>query len=100
MSRRAPRVCIAPADIERLEALIADLPSHGQVVLVMRDGSTLTGVVHVRGSIQVFRDPAGLEGMNVDIALERPDAAGGIRHVWLDQVAHVEHLDSALASEN
>lgn len=80
--------------------MIADLPAHGQVILLLRDGSTAAGIVHVRGSIQVFRDPQGVEGMNAEIALECPDAADGIRHVWLDQIKHVEHLDSALGSEN
>lgn len=100
MTRRAPRVCVAEADVEHLAAMIALLPAHGHVVLRLRDGSTCTGVVHVRGSIQVFRDPDGREGMNAEIVLESPDVAGGIHHVWLDQIQQVEHLDSALASEN
>lgn len=100
MTTRAPHVSVAQSDVEQLEAKIAALPAHGQVVLRLRDGSIVAGIVHVRASIQVFRDPHGLEGMNAEIVLECPDAAGGIRHVWLDQVEHVEHLDSALASEN
>ena len=100
MSRSAPRVCVAPADTERVVALIAALPAHGHVILRMRDGSTLNGVVHVRGSAQVFRDPHGLGGMNADLTLECTDVPGGIRHVWLDQVESVQHLDSALGSEN
>ena len=100
MSRSAPRVCTARADIERVVALIAALPAHGHVVLRLRDGSTCAGVVRVRGSAGVFRDPQGLEGMNAGIILECPDAPGAARHVWLDQVEHVEHLDSALGGEN
>ncbi len=100
MSRRAPRVCVTHADMERLRGLIAALPAHGRVTLLMRDGDTCTGVIHVRGSLEVFRDPSGLEGTNAEIALECPDAAGDIRFVWLDQVEHVEHLDSGLASES
>jgi hypothetical protein len=38
--------------------------------------------------------------MNVRIGLERREVAGDIRYVWLDQVERVQHLDSALASEN
>ena len=100
MSRRAPRVCVSHADIERLRALITALPAHGRVQLRMRDGSTCTGVVHVRGSLQVFRDPSGLEGTNAEIALEWPGAVGDIRSIWLDQVEHVEHLDAGMASES
>jgi len=93
-------VCTTHADIERVVALIAALPAHGHVVLRLHDGSTCAGVVHVRGSVEVFRDPQGKEGMNSEIILESPDAPGGNRHVWLDQVESVEHLDSALGSEN
>lgn len=93
-------MCVAQADTQRLRSLIAALPAHGRVVLRLRDGSTCAGVIQVRGSMQVFRDPAGQEGMNAEIALESSDVAGGIRCVWLDQVEHVEHLDAALASEN
>lgn len=100
MTRRAPNVCVAEAEVEHLATLIVALPAHGAVVLGLRDGSTCTGVVHVRGSIQVFRDPAGREGMNAEIVLECSDVAGGTRHVWLDQIEHVQHLDSALSSEN
>lgn len=100
MSRLAPRVCAENADIERLVALIEALPAHGHVVLRMHDGSVCTGVVQVRGSAQVFRDPQGQEGTNAEIILECPDAPGGLCHVWLDQVDSVQHLDSALASEN
>lgn len=100
MSQHAPNVCTSQADIGRLVTLIAELPAHGHVVLHLRDGSSVAGVVRVRGSIQVFRDPRGQEGMNVRIGLERRDVAGEIRYVWLDQVERVRHLDSALASEN
>ncbi|MEO7072660.1 MAG: DUF3247 family protein [Rhodanobacter sp.] len=100
MSTQAPSVCTAQAAIGHLVVLIAALPAHGHVVLHLRDGSTLAGVVRVRASMQVFRDPRGLEGMNARVVLERPPEAGGITHVWLDQVERVQHLDSALASEN
>ncbi|MEO7199419.1 MAG: DUF3247 family protein [Dokdonella sp.] len=100
MTRRAPRVCTTQADVERVVALIAALPAHGHVVLWLRDGSSRTGVVSVRASVQVFRDPEGLEGMNAEITLECRDAPGGDWRLWLDQVERVEHLDSALASEN
>ena len=100
MSRRAPNVCTSQAEIGRLVTLIAELPAHGHVVLHLRDGSKVDGVVRVRGSMQVFRDPHGKEGMNVRIGLERRGVAGDIRYVGLDQVERVQHLDSALAGEN
>lgn len=100
MTRRAPRVCVEQVDSERLRALIAALPAPGRVVLRLHDGSTCAGVIHVRGSMRVFREPNGQERMNAEIALERTDVASGSRYVWLDKVVRVEHLDSALASEN
>jgi hypothetical protein len=100
MTRRAPSVCTAEADVEQLVALIAALPAHGHVVLRLRDGSTRAGVVQVRGSLQVFRDTHDREGLNAEIVLECPDVSGGIQHVWLDQIEDVEHLDSALGSES
>lgn len=100
MSQVAPSVCTTQAGIGRLVTLIAELPAHGHVVLHLHDGSSVAGVVRVRGSIQVFRDTRGKEGMNVRIGLERRDVSGDIRYVWLDQVERVQHLDSALSSEN
>ncbi|MEO8746684.1 MAG: DUF3247 family protein [Rhodanobacter sp.] len=99
MTRRAPRVCITQVDTERLCALIATLPAHGRVVLHLRDGSPHAGGMHVRESMQVFRDPNREEGLNAEIALESEDVAGVSRYVWLDEDEHVE-LDSALAREN
>ncbi|MFC5582767.1 DUF3247 family protein [Rhodanobacter terrae] len=100
MSRQAPQICTAHKDIQRLERLITQLPAHSHVVVSLPDGCTYTGVVKVRASAQVFRDPQGQEGLNAEITLECPDAPHGAWHLWLDQIEHVEHLDSGLASEN
>lgn len=102
MGQEAPRVCTDEADIQRLVGLIARLPAHGRVALHMRDGSVCEGVVSVRSSAQVFRDPQQREGINAVVSLECPGPGGQpqIRRLWLDQVAHVEHLDPALAGEN
>ena len=40
------------------------------------------------------------EGINATVKLERPDVPAWSRHVWLDQIVRVEHLDSTMASEN
>lgn len=100
MSMQAPRVCTTDTDIQRLEMLIAQLPAHGGVVVSLHDGTTCTGVVKVRSSTQVFRDPQGVEGINGEITLECADAPHGAWNLWLDQIEHVEHLDSGLADEN
>jgi hypothetical protein len=93
-------VCTTQADTGRLVTLVAQLPAHGHVVVHLRDGSSVAGVVRVRGSVQVFRDPRGTEGMNVRIGVERREVVGDIRYLWLDQVERVQPMDSALASEN
>ncbi|TAM35184.1 MAG: DUF3247 family protein [Rhodanobacter sp.] len=100
MSRRAPRTCTTRADVQRLEALIAQLPAHGRVEVSLRDESTYTGVIRVRATAQVFRDPRGEEGINAEVTLENRDAPHGAWKLWLDQVDHITHLDSGLAGEN
>ena len=102
MSREAPHICTTPEDVARLETLITQLPAHGRVVVSLRDGSTYTGVVKVRATAEVFRGPEGgdEEGLNAEITLESADAPHGAWHLWLDQIVHVEHLDSGLANEN
>ena len=98
MGQEAPRVCTDEMDIERLVRLIASLPAHGRVALHMRDGTTVEGVVAVRSSAQVFRDPQQREGTNAVVSLER--LAGQVERIWLDQVERVQNLDPALATEN
>lgn len=100
MSRQAPQICTTDADVRRLVTLISQLPAHGRVVLTLRDGKMYDGVVKVRASTQVLRNPQGEEGINAAITLENPEAPHGAWNLWLDQVKHVEHLDSGLGGEN
>ena len=100
MGAQAPQVCVEERDIQRLVELVSQLPAHGHVKLHMRDGSVCDGVVRTRPNVQVFRDPAKTEGINVALSLASRDAPSQIQRVWLDQVARVEHLDSTLGSEN
>ena len=87
-------------DIRRLQALGSELPANGHVVLVLKDGGACDGVIETRPNVQVFRDAQQREGINGEVTLRRPDAPGWERRLWLDQIARVEHLDSAMASEN
>lgn len=100
MGARAPQVCVDERDVQRLVALIAQLPAHGHVKLHMRDGSVCEGVVRTRPNVQVFRDPAQTEGINVKVSLADRNAPSRIQRLWLDQVNRVEHLDSTMGSEN
>ena len=69
MGAQAPQVCVDARDVQRLVALIAQLPAHGHVKLHMRDGSVCEGVVRTRPNVQVFRDPKQTEGINVKVSL-------------------------------
>lgn len=93
-TQEAPDVVTAPAEIERLHALVAELAVNAQVRIHRSDGSTETGLVTVTPTVQMFRLPGGDEGINGLVKLEdraRPDWSGLI---WLTHIARVEHLDS------
>lgn len=100
MGAQAARVYITRHDTERLKSLIAALPAHARVRLTLKDGSTCTGVVATRPNVQLFLDAQEHEGINATVKLERPDVPKWSRHVWLDQIVRVEHVDSIMASEN
>ncbi|MGH8157132.1 MAG: DUF3247 family protein [Rhodanobacter sp.] len=100
MGRQAQRVYTDPASIQKIESLIEELPANGHVVLVMQDGCSCDGVVSTRPNVQVFRDPQEREGVNATVRLQRPDVPEWSRHVWLDQVLRVEHLDPVMGSES
>jgi hypothetical protein len=100
MGSKAPHVVTDEAGIRVLEALVHELQGNSHVVLLLRDGTSCEGVVTVRPSVQVCRDDEGCEGINALVQLERPAAPAWHRRIWLDQIVHVEHIDSGLASES
>ncbi|CAM5572206.1 DUF3247 family protein [Rhodanobacter lindaniclasticus] len=100
MGLNAPCVLVHQDAIDQLVALVHQLPANGHVVLLLNDGSSCDGVVTVRPSVQVFRDPQGREGINAEVQLERPDVPAWHQRVWLDRVRRVEHLDSAMGGES
>lgn len=100
MGRLANHVYTDTASIRKLESLIDELPANGHVVLLLKDGSSCDGVVSTRPNVQMFRDAEEHEGINARVQLQRPDVPDWSRHVWLDQVVRVEHLDSVMGSES
>ena len=100
MGRQAEHVYTDPASIRQLESLIDELPANGHVVLLLKDGSRCDGVISTRPNVQVFRDADEREGINGTVQLQRPDAPDWSRHIWLDQIVRVEHLDSIMGSES
>ncbi|MEO8809637.1 MAG: DUF3247 family protein [Rhodanobacter sp.] len=100
MGRRAPCVVTDQDAIRRLESLVEALPGNARVLLHLQDGSLCEGLISVRPTLQIFRDPHGVEGTNGEVEIERRDAAEGHCRIWLEQIARVEHLDAGMASEN
>ena len=100
MGRLARHVYTDSSTIRQLESLVEELPPNGHVVLLLKDGSSCNGVVSARPTVQLFRDPDEREGINATVQLQRPDVPDWSRHVWLDQIVRVEHLDSIMGSES
>ncbi|MDQ7994467.1 MAG: DUF3247 family protein [Luteibacter sp.] len=96
MSREAETIHTGPGSIERLQALIGDLRDNAKVVLHLRDGSRMEGVVAVVPTVQNFVDPAGTEGLNGVVKLIDPARPEWSATVSLDTIAKVEHLDSVV----
>jgi len=93
MDRQAERVYPDQASIRQFESRIDPLPTRGQVLLVMKDGSC-DGVVSKRPNVQMSAMP--MRAINARARLQRPDVPEGSRHVWLDQVVRVAHLDLSM----
>lgn len=92
MDQTPERVYAAAADIARIEARIAELPTGAHVRLDLDDGSRLDGHVAERPVIQAYRLPDGAEGSNALLRLEDPQRVENDRWLWVDRIAGVEFL--------
>ncbi|TZF88235.1 DUF3247 family protein [Cognatilysobacter lacus] len=95
--RIAPRVYTDQADIDRLQALISELPNDRHVQLTLDDGREFVGVVSGRPVAMQFFDPDGHEGTNGIVrieqpAMEQPEQARWV-DLFLDQIIAVRPLD-------
>lgn len=93
MGRTAERVYTDDADIARLEALMQQLPDEARVELLLADGSSVSGVVSVRPTVQAFLDPQGEEGINGVVRIDDADDPSRAHYVWLDLIREVRRLD-------
>ncbi|MGY3266928.1 MULTISPECIES: DUF3247 family protein [unclassified Lysobacter] len=95
--RIAPRVYTAQYDIDRLQAMIFELPNDEHVQLTLDDGRVLSGVIAGRPMTMQFFDPNGVEGTNGTVRLEQPALEHPEQARWvdlfLDQIVEVRHLD-------
>jgi len=94
VTQLADRVYRDAADIDRLTALIAQLPDEGLIDLQLVDGSWRAAVVTVRPSLQTFLDPDGREGINAVLRIDDP-VSGRSDYLWVDEVARVRPVRSA-----
>jgi len=94
MAREADTIHNGTGAIEQLQALIRELRDNAKVVLHLKDGSTLEGVVAVVPTLQNFVDADSVEGINGVVKLIDPLNPEWTATVALDTIARVEHLDS------
>lgn len=94
MTQLADRVYRDAAQIERLAALIAQLPDEGLIDLQLIDGSWRAAVVTVRPSLQTFFDPEGVEGVNAVLRIDDP-GSGRSDYLWIDEIAAIRPVRSA-----
>lgn len=97
MGRTANRVHTEPAEIARIEGLIAELPNGAHVALDLDDGRHVSGIVAARPIPQLFFDADGTEGTNAvvrleDPALNQPEQAGW-QDVWVDSIVGLRRID-------
>jgi len=72
------------------------LRDNAKVVLHLKDGSTIKGVVAVVPTLQNFVDANAVEGVNGVVKLIDPGKPDWSATVQLDTIARVEHLDSVV----
>ena len=93
MARIAKMVFTEPGDIERLEGLVAELPTFARVRITQTNGDVVAGVVVERPAIQVFEDDACEEGINAEVRID--DGSGQPVYLWLGDIEKVESIDTA-----
>lgn len=95
MGRIAERVHTDQREIERIEALAAELPDEAIVELEMDDGRSIAGVVSVRPTVQVFRDAHDNEGINALVRIDDATDQAQAHYVWVDRIVRIRHRGSA-----
>ena len=92
MGRNARIVFTRQGDIERLEALVDQLPDSARVRIALRDGEIVSGVVTVRPALQLYKDANEDEGFNGELRLEDPRQPDWGRDIWLSDIGTIERL--------
>lgn len=92
MGQYAEHVYTRPQDIAGLSAATELLPDQARVVVTMRDGVVIEGVVATRPILQSFHGPDGEEGINSVVRLDDAIEPGKAHYLWLDRILDVRHL--------
>jgi len=92
MGRRAEKVFTEAQQIERIEQLVAELPSQARVRVTMCNGDVVSGTVTERPAVQLYEDASGAAGVNAELRLDDPAAPAWSLYVWLGDIARVEQL--------
>ena len=94
MGQYAKHVTTDAPGVQRLEALIRQLPGNARVALTLSNNTQVNGLVYLRPSIQSFRTRAGDEGLNAIVRLRDLHDNLTDRVIWLSDVQNVTKLDS------
>ncbi len=92
MSRYAPHVYSEHVQIATLEHWVALLDGQERVRIELDDGSTLSGTVAVRPTIQTYLDENDNEGVNGQLRLDQLDATQEPHWIWMDRIVAVHPL--------
>lgn len=93
MEKLAPHLFTSTTDIARIEQLATRLAGSVRVRIGLHDAKVITGTVAEQPIVQMFRDPAGNEGMNGVVRLEDPDVPLWTAYLWLSDIDTIERLD-------
>lgn len=92
MSKYAPHVYSEQVQIATLEHWVALLDGQERVRIELDDGSTLSGTVAVRPTIQTYLDQNDNEGVNGQLRLDQLDATQEPHWIWMDRIVAVHPL--------
>ncbi|KAB7769953.1 DUF3247 family protein [Xanthomonas maliensis] len=92
MSKYAPRVYSEQVQIATLEHWVSLLDGQERVRVELDDGSTISGTVAVRPTVQTYRDADEREGSNGQLRLDDLDASQEPHWIWMDRIVAVHPL--------
>lgn len=99
MSKYAPHVYSEQVQIATLEHWVSLLGGQERVRIELDDGSTISGTVAVRPTIQTYLDDQQREGINGQLRLDHLDASQEPHWIWMDRIVAVHPLPVGAAAQ-